>query len=755
MIGCGLNGSSTGKTSGPLSGWGVLGVCLLLLLSSPAPAAPSPDDASLSGGQILKPADTTSPQATLRSFQEWSREVVRRSRARLSPAEVDRAAAKALDTLDLSGFPPVERFDQGVESAALLLEILGRIALPPPAEIPDAAAVAANELTRWTIPDTEITIARTAEGPGAGRFQFTWRTVQQLPAFYELVKQLPSTPGSMAGFYEEWSYGPGPWLPSGWTANLPAFASIVVWHQRVWQWLAAGATVGLTALVILALYHFAQRIDRGASRSLRRGHRARLIATIAAIVLLKFATRVLDDAVNLTGPRLFLVNGVLHAGLYAAVGWTIILGIEALGAGVVRLREARPESIDGALVRVVVRLLAIITAFALSIWVAQAFGVPVAPLLASLGVGGLAIALAIRPTLENVIGGLILFADKPVRVGDFCRYGTEIGTVEEIGLRSTKIRSLERTTVTVPNAEFSQMKLDNFAKRDMRLLHTMLQLRYETTPEQMRWILTRLRELLLGHPMVTPDPARVRFVGFGAYSKDVEIFAYLRCQDQDTFLAIKEDILLRVQDIIAEGGSGFAFPSQTTYFSRDGGLEKDRQDSIEAQVDQWRARGRLPFPEFEERERERLKDVLDYPPKGSPHYESPQSAVEPEQAMASTTSAVEDVLDLPSFVAKLRVGSPLAEHLFGRFSAETRKLFSRYEGGADADLTEALVNDLTAVASGPPLYEEKRFDTVDLSPETEELLQRVPQGEDLERLNWLLLRDAFPSELSGRKVMRG
>jgi MscS family membrane protein len=751
VIGCCVVERSKGRTLVLLSGWVALGLCLLLLLPSLPLAASSTDDTSLNG-HPLRPSDTTSPQATLRSFQETAREVVRRHRGRLPPADVDRAIAKVLDTVNLSGLPPAERVDQGVELATLLLDILGRIALPPLAEIPDAAAVEASGLKRWTIPDTEITIARTEEGREAGRFQFTWPTMQQLPVFYELVKHLPPKPGSLAGVYEEWSYAPGPWIPSGWTMHLPAFAYIVVWHQRVWQWLVACAAIGLTAVVIFLAYRLALRIDRISSIDRNPGHLARLATTIAAIALLELATRVLDDAVNLTGRRLFLMNGVLDVAQYSAVGWTIILGLESLGAAVIRLREALPGSIDAALVRVVVRLLAISTAIFLAIWVAYSFGVPVTPLLASLGVGGLAIALAVRPTLENVIGGFILFADKPVRVGDFCRYGDEIGTVEEIGLRSTKIRSLERTTVTVPNAEFSQMKLDNFAKRDLRLLKTVLQLRHETTPEQMRWILAKLRELLLGHPMITPEPARVRFVGYGGYSKDVEIFAYLRCQDQDTFLAIKEDILLRVGDIVLEGGSGFAFPSQTTYFSRDGGLKENRKQTAENQVSLWRARGRLPFPEFEEHERDRLRDVLDYPPKGSPHYEPPRSAVERQQPMASSTFAVEDLADLPSFVAKLRVGSPLAEHLFSQFSAETRELLSNYEGGADAELTEALVRDLNAVVCGPAVYEEKRFERVDLGPETEELLKR-PEGEDLQRLNRLLLQDAYPSALSRRKAM--
>lgn len=201
-MGCGLNGRAKGRTLVRLSGWVALGLCLLLLLPSLALAASTTDDTSLNG-YPLRPSDTTSPQATLRSFQETAREVVRRHRARLPPAAVDRAIAKVLGTLNLRGLPLAEWVDQGAERIALLLEIFGRIALPPLAEIPDAAAVEASGLKRWTIPDTEITIARTEEGPDAGRFQFTWPTVEQLPTFYERVKHLPPKPGSLAGFFEE------------------------------------------------------------------------------------------------------------------------------------------------------------------------------------------------------------------------------------------------------------------------------------------------------------------------------------------------------------------------------------------------------------------------------------------------------------------------------------------------------------------------------------------------------------------------
>ncbi len=165
------------------------------------------------------------------------------------------------------------------------------------------------------------------------------------------------------------------------------------------------------------------------------------------------------------------------------------------------------------------------------------------------------------------------------------------------------------------------MKLDNFARRDQRLLETVLRLRYETTLEQLRYVLAKLRELLLGHPMVTPDPARVRFIGYGEYSLDIEIFAYIRCQDQNTFLAIQEDILLRTGDIVKEAGTNFAFSSQRVHLGRDTSLDAERRSEAEAQVKHWRIQSELPFPEFDEEQRERLQDTLDYPPKGSPDYQ--------------------------------------------------------------------------------------------------------------------------------------
>jgi MscS family membrane protein len=246
-----------------------------------------------------------------------------------------------------------------------------------------------------------------------------------------------------------------------------------------------------------------------------------------------------------------------------------------------------------------------------------AMGVNITAALAGLGVGGVAVALAAQKSLENLFGGVSLFADQPVRVGDFFRYGDQVGTVEEIGLRSTRVRTLDRTVVTIPNAEFSNLQLENFAQRDRMRLWTTVGVRYETTPDQLRFLLARLRQILLAHPRVTEDPARVRLVGFGTCSLDLEVFAYVDTADWSEFLAIREDLYLRFIDAINEAGTGFAFPSSTTYLGRDAGLNGEKARRAEEKVAAWREKGELPFPDFADQVRREVWNSLDWPPAGS------------------------------------------------------------------------------------------------------------------------------------------
>jgi MscS family membrane protein len=136
-------------------------------------------------------------------------------------------------------------------------------------------------------------------------------------------------------------------------------------------------------------------------------------------------------------------------------------------------------------------------------------------------------------------------------------------------------------------------------------------------------VLAKVREMLLAHPMTSPDSLRTRFTGYGSYSLDIEIYVYLRCQTQDSFRAISEDLLLRSMDLVKASGTSFAFPSQVNYLGRDTALDPTRREASEQEVTQWRQRGKLPFPEFEDEHAEAVQGTLDYPPRGSPGYTPP------------------------------------------------------------------------------------------------------------------------------------
>jgi MscS family membrane protein len=215
-------------------------------------------------------------------------------------------------------------------------------------------------------------------------------------------------------------------------------------------------------------------------------------------------------------------------------------------------------------------------------------------------------------TIENLFGGIII-SDKPINVGDFCRAGEFLGTVEDIGLRSTRIRTLDRTVVAIPNGQLATMSLENFSMRDRIWLHHTVGLRYETTADQLRYVLAEIRRLLYAHPKVESESARTRFIRFAGSSLDVEIFAYVLTTDPRVFLAVQEDLLLRIMDIIEASGTSMAFPSQTAYIARDRRPDTSKTEKSIATVQAWRERNELPFPEFSQEKISEFNDEIEYP----------------------------------------------------------------------------------------------------------------------------------------------
>jgi MscS family membrane protein len=193
------------------------------------------------------------------------------------------------------------------------------------------------------------------------------------------------------------------------------------------------------------------------------------------------------------------------------------------------------------------------------------FGVDPTPVLAGLGVGGIAVALAAQKTLENVIAGASLIFDQAVRVGDFLKMGDVLGTVDHIGLRSTRIRTLDRTVVSIPNGQIANMSLETISTRDKFWFHPVVGLRYETTSEELREVIGNIHRLLAEHRSVDRESVRVRFLRLGAFSLDVDVFAYVVARDWNHFLEIQEQLLFSVTEIVEKAGTKIAFPSQTMY----------------------------------------------------------------------------------------------------------------------------------------------------------------------------------------------
>jgi MscS family membrane protein len=191
--------------------------------------------------------------------------------------------------------------------------------------------------------------------------------------------------------------------------------------------------------------------------------------------------------------------------------------------------------------------------------------------LAGLGVGGIAVALAAQKTLENVIGGIALIFDRALNVGDWLKWGEIVGTVEDVGLRSTRIRTLDRTLLSVPNGQVSAVSLETLSARDKFWFHPMISLRYDTTTSQMHSVLQGIRSLLAKEPRIERDSVRVRFLRFGVSSLDIDVFAYFLSRDYGEFLEGQEVLLFQIMETIQSAGTSLALPSQTMYL-RDAGM---------------------------------------------------------------------------------------------------------------------------------------------------------------------------------------
>lgn len=388
----------------------------------------------------------------------------------------------------------------------------------------------------------------------------------------------------------------------------------------LWQWVAVillyPVALGAAWFIMLLLRLLFRLVARLRGKTTER----RFSLTAISPVTLLFMLFLHYLLVNMLGaPIMYRQYYTQFVIVLAAIVifWLFLRATDFLAEGIgVRLERAGQMAARSLLMlgrRVFKALLFIV----MVLFVLRSSGVDVSAVLAGIGIGGLVLGFGAQKTIENLFGGISLLTDRVLHVGDFCKVGDQLGTVEDIGLRSTRIRRVDRTLVSIPNGSVATASLENYSKRDKILFKSMIGLRYETSADQLRYLLAEIRQLLYQHSKVESSTARVRLVQFGASSIDLEAFAYIFSTDYPEYLAIREDVLLRIMGLVEKSGTSFAFPAQTVYLGRDKGLDPEKSKAAETVVQGWRENNQLPFPDHDPDVIAQLENTLEYPPPAS------------------------------------------------------------------------------------------------------------------------------------------
>lgn len=439
--------------------------------------------------------------------------------------------------------------------------------------------------------EVPIYLQRVPDGKGSRVWKLSNATVGEIPAMWDELGYSPVA---------EWLNDHLPDIRfmgmNNWQLLATALAFLVAWP------LATLASFILKRLALLIPNRFPMGIQRFFHGTMR-------------FFLFIFIARALISQLGLS----LTARVLLESSGMDFIAWTVLLmGLLSL----LRDYQIRKLQYAGntqyvALLKPFTTMVKVIVVIIIALYWAKSAGYDMSTILAGLGVGSLAVALAAQKTLENVIGAVTLYTARPVSAGDFCRFGKVFGTVEEIGLRSTLIRTLDRTMVVIPNAVFAAQEIENFSQRDRirYYRHFRLQL---AGAEQLRLILAEVRKVFLSHPALQQDTVSVRFESILEANAVLRVDAGVDTTDYQEFLAAAEDLNLRIVEIVQGAGAIFSGPGQFVQLRELEPGSPEQLAQIEQTLRQWREQDRLPFPNYSNDEIETFRGSLDYPPKGSP-----------------------------------------------------------------------------------------------------------------------------------------
>lgn len=465
----------------------------------------------------------------------------------------------------------LESHEDRLRLALALKEILDRVPPPPPDEIPDEATLVGESKDRWRIPGTEIEIRRVDSGDRQGEWLFSAPTVERLPDFYERVRHLPKVDGAppMDRFAEfnRSIIGMRNIIPLRWMLALPPWMNATWLDQPVWRWLGFLIAVGLVLLVRKLVGRLVWCLVREGEEHLLRNAWARALHPVVMLGMLWWLRYFCTHNLLFGYPVYPLLVATLTVGLYLVGVWVIWALARAIGESVIRAQHMLPLSVDGQLTRLSARLLALVFTVVLMIEGANGLGLPVYSVVAGFGVGGIAIALAAKESLGNLLGSFTVMIEKPFRLGDYVRIGDIEGIVTQVGFRSTRVRTFYDSELSIPSSKIIESNIDNLGRRKARRVMTTLGVTYDTSPEKIRAFVDAVKELIAGHTHTSKENCLVAFNDFGDSSLNIVVSFFLNVPDRATELAQREDVLLKIVELAAGMGVEFAFPTRTLHLA--------------------------------------------------------------------------------------------------------------------------------------------------------------------------------------------
>ena len=535
-----------------------------------------PGYAISAGGYPLEPVDTSSPRATLSSFMVELEDIWRLFRDEYwdSPdyaayLDIESRAGRILRTLDLSDVAPSARVEVGHQAAVLLWETLTRIELPPLEEIPDAQAfVGADGPAIWTIPHTDITIARVTEGNRKGEFLFSPGTIDRVQEFHERTRELPylrevpiEDTARLRQLHGGW------WVAMSSIERLPGWMRIVVFNHAVWKWGAFAVLAVVASLLVMLVFRMSRR---AVCESRVNDYLRRLATPVVVLLIIPGVAYISTDQINIIGSVAKSLLLTLQTIKYLAATWVAWLGSLLLAELVISSPRIEDESLNAQLLRLSARILGIALGLTIIFYGASQIGLPLVGVLAGVGVGGLAIALAAQDSLKNLLGSLMIFMDQPYKPGQRIVVEGHDGFVEQIGLRSTKIRMLSGALTSIPNEKMARLDIENIGRRTFIRRQTSIKLNYDTPVEKIEKAISIIKDILHDHEgMREPLPPRVFFDEFNPDSLNILVSYWYHPPKRWKALQFDEQVNLEIMRRFAEEGIKLALPASKTYLSRE------------------------------------------------------------------------------------------------------------------------------------------------------------------------------------------